>query len=291
MNNIHMRFPGGKNKALTLSYDDGVEQDVRLMDIMKKNGLKGTFNINSGEYPEEGTVFEDGWIHRRLTKKAAKELYAGSGMEVAVHGLTHPFLEQLPENICTYEILQDRINLEEEYGCIVRGMAYPFGTYSDEVVECAKMCGIVYARTVQETERFEIPDDWMRLKSTCHHNNPKLMELSREFVGEHSKYGKAEDICLGAPKLFYLWGHSYEFEANDNWNVIEEFADYIGGREDIWYATNIEIYDYIVAYNQLIFSTEATKVYNPTAYDIYFVAYEKMWCVKSGEVLMIEDMR
>lgn len=287
MNNIHMRFPGGRNKALTLSYDDNVEQDVRLIEIMKKNGLKGTFNVNSGEYSEEGTVFEAGHIHRRMTKAAAHKLYAGSGMEIAVHGLTHPFLEQLPQNICTYEILQDRINLENEYDTIVRGMAYPFGTYSDEVVESAKMCGIVYARTVHETERFDIPDDWMRLKSTCHHNNPRLMELAHAFTGENNKEGRAEDICLGAPKLFYLWGHSYEFEANDNWNVIEEFAEYMGGREDVWYATNIEIYDYVAAYNQVVFSTEATKVYNPTAYEIYFVAYGKMWCVEPGAVLNI----
>jgi len=278
MNNIFMRFSGGKNKALTLSYDDGVEQDIRLIDIMKKNGLKGTFNINSGEYSEEGTVFEPGHIHRRMTKAAAQKLYAESGMEIAVHGLTHPFLEQLPENICTYEILQDRINLEKEYGGIVRGMAYPFGTYSDSVVEIAKKCGIVYVRTVHETEKFDIPEDWMRLASTCHHNNPRLMELAKEFV---------EKAGQRAPALFYLWGHSYEFEANDNWNVIEEFAEYIGGRDDIWYATNIEVYDYVAAYKQLRFSVDGKKVYNPTAETIYFEAFEKVWCVKPGEMLQL----
>ena len=42
-----MLFPGKKRKVLTLSYDDGVEQDIRLVEIMKKHGLKGTFNINT----------------------------------------------------------------------------------------------------------------------------------------------------------------------------------------------------------------------------------------------------
>ena len=287
MNNIHMRFPGGRNKALTLSYDDGVEQDARLIEIMKENGLKGTFNINSGEYSEEGTTFEPGNVHRRMTRAAAQKLYKDSGMEVAVHGLTHPFLEQLPENICTYEILQDRINLEREYDAIVRGMAYPFGTYNDSVVESIRKCGIVYSRTVIETERFDIPTDWLRLETTCHHNCPRLMELARTFVGECDKKSDRENVLWGAPKLFYLWGHSYEFEINDNWNVIEEFAGYIGGRDDVWYATNIEIYDYIAAYKQLIFDTEATKVYNPTAYELYFVAYRKLWCVKPGERKLI----
>lgn len=87
-----MRFPGGKKKALTLSYDDGVEQDIRLIDIMKKNGLKGTFNLNSGCYAPEGTVYPVGTIHRRMTKNQVTKLYSESGMEVAVHGLMHPHL-------------------------------------------------------------------------------------------------------------------------------------------------------------------------------------------------------
>ena len=115
MANLFMRFPEGKVKALTLSYDDGVEQDVRLIEIMKKYGLKGTFNINSGLYAPEGTVYPEGTIHRRMTKSQALALYKNSGMEIAVHGLTHPFLEQLPKEMCTYEVLKDRINLEKEY--------------------------------------------------------------------------------------------------------------------------------------------------------------------------------
>ena len=52
--------------------------------------------------------------------------------------------------------------------------------------------------------------------------------------------------------------------------MIEEFAEYIGGKDDIWYATNIEVYDYIAAYKQLQFSADGTKVYNPTAMVLYF---------------------
>ena len=48
MGSIFIQFPKGKRKALTLSYDDGVEQDIRLIENMKQHGLKGTFNLNSG---------------------------------------------------------------------------------------------------------------------------------------------------------------------------------------------------------------------------------------------------
>ncbi len=277
---VVMRFPGGKERALTLSYDDGVEQDIRLIDIMKKHGLKGTFNLNSDLYAPEGTVYPEGQIHRRMTLSQAQALYKDSGMEVAVHSLTHPHLNKLPANICNYEVLQDRINLEREYDCIVRGMAYPYGPHNDQIVNILKQCGIAYSRTVISTESFEIPTDWLRLPATCHHANPRLMELAKCFLGEK----RTRD-----PYLFYLWGHSYEFEANDNWNVIEEFAEYIGNRDEVWYATNIEIYDYIQAYNQLIFSVADHKVYNPTCLDLYFNTGEHTYCVKPGQTLTYQS--
>lgn len=271
---IFMRFPEGKRKALTFSYDDGVEQDIRLIEIMQKYGLKGTFNLNSGCYAPEGTVYPEGTIHRRMTKQQVTKLYKDSGMEVAVHGLTHPFLEQLPENLCLQEIIKDRENLEEQFQRIVRGMAYPYGTYSDEVIQCLKCAGIAYSRTVVSSGNFQIPADWLRLEATCHHDDPKLMELARKFVEENTNR---------EPWLFYLWGHSYEFEAHDNWEVMEKFAAYMGSREDVWYATNIEIFEYVEAYKQLVYSMDGKWVCNPTAKVLYLEKDEKVYCINPGE--------
>lgn len=85
------------------------------------------------------------------------------------------------------------------------------------------------------------------------------------------------------PLLFYVWGHTFEFERDNNWEIIEEFAEYIGNREEIWYATNIEIYDYVKAYEQLVFSLDGKKVYNPTAYSIYFEKEGMLYCVNAKE--------
>lgn len=275
---VFMRFPGGRAKALTLSYDDGVEQDIQLVAIMNEHGLKGTFNLNSGLYAEEGTVYPKGRIHRRMTEKQVTETFINSGHEIAVHSLTHPFLEQLPMNIITGEILKDRENLEKQFGTIIRGMAYPFGTYNDEVITALRACGIVYSRTVISTNDFRIPNDWMRLTATCHHNSPELKSLAKKFV---------EDKVTRTPYLFYLWGHSYEFEENRNWNVIEEFAKFVGNRDDIWYATNIEIYDYIDAYSRLIFSVDGRRVKNPSSMTVYFEYDGNIIEVKAGETIEI----
>lgn len=281
MSGIIMRFPKGKAKALTLSYDDGVEQDIRLMEIMDKNGLKGTFNLNSGLFAPEGCVYPEGTIHRRLTKRQAKELYTDSGHEIAVHGLTHPFLEKLPDNMVMWELLKDRENLENEFHTIVRGMAYPFGTYNNTTVECLKKAGLVYGRTVISSHSFTIPEDWLTLPATCHHDDPELMNLAKKFV---------EETPHQDSRMFYLWGHSYEFEAHDNWNVIEEFAAYMSNRDDIWYATNIQIYDYVQAYQRLMFSVNGTQIHNPTSTELYFEKQgDEMntYCILPGESLLL----
>ena len=278
MSCLFMRFPGGKQRALTFSYDDGVEQDVRLIEIFRKYGLKATFNLNSGLYAPEGTVYPEGQVHRRMTESQVSELYRGDDIEVAVHGYTHPWLDHMPMNMCTKDLMDDREKLESQFGTLVRGMAYPFGTYSDDVVASMRSVGIVYSRTVQSTHDFNMPADWMRLPATCHHNDPELMKLAHRFVEESS---------WGRPWMFYLWGHSYEFEGNNNWEVIEEFAEFMSGRDDIWYATNIEIYDYQAAFKQLLFSMDGKIVTNPTAYELWFFLNGEEYSIKPGETKKI----
>ncbi|MCR5684132.1 MAG: polysaccharide deacetylase family protein [Lachnospiraceae bacterium] len=277
MNEMRIRFPGGRPKCLTLSYDDGVINDVRLMDIFKKHGLKGTFNLNSGLWAkEEFSDYEH--THRRITFENAVKLYKDSGFEVAAHGVTHPFLERIPMNIATKEVLDDRRNLERTFGQIVRGFAYPFGTYTDDVVNMLKCCGVCYARTVNSSHNFDIPTDWLRLKPTLHHGDGKLEELTKQFIEGHP---------WNDGWLFYVWGHSYEFDFGNNWEIIENFADRVSGRDDVWYATNIEVYDYVEAYRSLIFDMDMTKVRNNTVIPVWFEWNEKMYEVKGGEEIAL----
>ena len=123
-----------------------------------------------------------------------------------------------------------------------------------------------------------MPDNWLILNPTCHHNNPELMDLAKRFVEIKSKSGVF---------MFYLWGHSYEFNDNDNWNVIEEFAEYMGGREDIWYATNIEIYDYVQAFNRLETSYDKKTIHNPTTIDVWVEIDHNPILVKAGETVRL----
>ena len=272
MKNIYMRFPGGLSKALTLSYDDGVREDYRLIEIMRKHGLRGTFNINSGLYgPDDRSG-------HRLSKEECRELYSQEGIEAAIHGTLHPSWNSQEEFSTLYDIMNDRLELEKLFEKPIYGGAYPNGAVSDRVVDQLRACGIKYCRTTVATERMYLPDNWLRLNPTCHHNHPRLMELANGFL--NSKHPNES-------RMFYLWGHSYEFPRDNNWNVIEEFAELMGAAEGIWHATNTEIYDYTKAFKALQFTLNSDCVYNPTAIELWFKAGSEIYSVKPGERLKI----
>jgi len=221
-------FPQGKMKALTLSYDDGVEQDRKLVEILNRYDIKATFNLNSGIQSGSSQWERNGIIIRRMNVNKLPELYKGH--EIAVHSLTHPRLENLDEETVFNELEQDKINLERIFGTKMYGMAYPYGTFNDEVKKIAARCGLLYARGVVSTFSFDIPKDLLAFQPTAKHTDTNLMELAEAFIKL-----KPEN-----PQVFYLWGHSYEFDTDNNWQVIEDFCKLVSNKDDIYYATNAQ---------------------------------------------------
>lgn len=276
--NRTMLYPGFLKKALTLSYDDGIDCDARLIAVMNRYGIKGTFNVTTGRFAQEGQTFppEDRW--HVMTEKETFDLYLGNGMEVAVHCRTHPHLENLTLPEVTQEVLEDRIAIEAHMGKPCRGMAYPYGTFNDDVVSVLKSCGILYARTVISSKSFGIPSDWLRLRPTCRHGEEDMLELAKNFIEQPAR----------EPMLFYMWGHTYEFIMYDNWDLIERFCQIVGNNASIWYATNSEIFEYIEAYKSLRTTADGSVVFNPTAFELFFEAKGKAYSVKPGMTVKVE---
>lgn len=240
-------FPGGAHKALTLSYDDGKLYDKRLVEKFNEYGLKGTFHLNSGKFGTDGVV----------SSSEVAVLYAGH--EVSCHTVHHPFLEQTPAEQIVQEIMEDRIKLENIVEYPVRGLSYPFGTYSDQVVSLLPALGIEYARTIESHGRFDMPKDLFRWHPTCHHN--KVMEYASQFVALEERPSHMA--------LLYVWGHSYEFEDEGNWDLLDRLGEIVAGKQDIWYATNAEIVSYIQALKRLRFSADCRMVHNPSAQSVW----------------------
>ena len=223
-----LTFPGGKTRALTFSYDDGISQDMRLVQLFNLYGLKGTFNLNSGIQTKEHTWLNKDVLVRRMPPELLPELYCGH--EVAVHTLTHPHLFDLPDDKLAHELAVDKRNLEEQFKQTVVGMAYPFGDCDERIMQAVKDQGLFYGRTTISTETFALPENPLAWKATCHHNNPRLMDLADKFLAP------GDDL-----RLFYVWGHSYEFDVDRSWAVIEDFCEKLARRDDVWYATNGEL--------------------------------------------------
>ena len=256
-------FPGNKRYALTMSYDDGVVQDRRLVEMFNKYGIKGTFHLNSGRFDKEDTI--------DATEVAT--LYAGH--EVSCHSLTHPFLENLPAQEVVYEMTEDRKNLEELCGYPVFGMSYPFGTYSEKLKAQLDSLGIVYSRTVKSTNGFKLPLDFLEWHPTCHH---------RENIEE--KYEKMKRT-VGRMSLLYIWGHAYELDKgteDNSWEMMESFCKRAGNDPEVWYATNFEIYEYVTAMRALRFSVDRMTVYNPSAIDVIIEVDGEPFTVPAGKV-------
>ena len=271
-------FPGFRPRALTFSYDDGVEQDIRLMDIFTRYHFAATFNLNSGLWASEGTVYPQGQVHRRMTLKQAREVYDASSYEIATHCVTHASLPDLPDSEIIRELFLDRMNLEKQFSRpLITGMAYPYGTCDARTAGLAESCGIRYARTVQSTRRFDIPKNFLLWNPTCHHDDPKALELAEQFLTTQ------EDQM----SLFYIWGHSYEFEKHDNWDQMEILCHRLSAHNDIWYATNGEICEYVQATRQARFSADGSVIFNPTASKLYLLDHDKRHVLAPGQTLRL----
>ena len=281
-----LRFPGGKPKAFTMSYDDGVRQDIRLAEICCKYGVKCTFNLNSGLIHHEPG-------HRRLAACEIREHLQGKGHELAVHCFNHQAPGAARPINTMQEVVKDRLGLEKEFGGIIRGMAYPDsgitkihpGTSYETIRQILQNLGIAYARSLGgDNDRFLLPEDWYNLIPTAHHNNPQVLEFAEKFAGiEADKLYSAGRY----PRLFYLWGHSYEFDNNDNWDRIEAILQILAGREDTWYPTNIQLRDYVAAYESLIYSADGKTVYNPSLQEVWFDVDGALYSIKPGETLTL----
>ena len=227
----------GKMKALTFSYDDGVTQDKRLIEIFNKYGLKCTFNLNSELLGTPGTLAYTGVraSHYKVAPEQVAEIYAGH--EVAVHTLTHPRLPELDDAEVIRQVETDRQNLSALVGYEVIGMAYPCGGVNNDDRVAALIrenTGVKYARTITSVDSFDLQDNLYRFNPNVHDlfEGDRLMELGRRFL----------ELKPDKPQILYVWGHSYEMDfAEDNWAKLEEFFKLVANRDDIFYGTNKEV--------------------------------------------------
>ena len=222
-----------KLKAVTFSYDDGTTQDIRLIEMFDKYGLKSTFNLNSGLF---GVVDKVDRIDLRHTVQAEQVAELYKNHEVAVHTVTHPYLTECSDEELLYQVAQDQKNLSALCGYDVMGMAYPGGGEKNHNKYVADFIRenttIKFSRTITSTYNFDLQEDLLQFNPTIHiWEMDKLFELAHQFI----------ELKTDTPKIFYIWGHSWEYDRHSTWEKMEEFCKLISGHDDIFYGTNSEV--------------------------------------------------
>lgn len=229
-----LRNEPAKNKILTFGFDDCEIHDRRLCQMFRKYGMKSTFFLLSGQlsfkcnfhrYGEDTTV-------ERVSPDELKSTYAG--MEIATHTVSHR---------CPVDDLENTVVKSAEYlsdlcGYPVNGLAYPGGEYTEDHIRKLKELGILYARTTECTHGFDLPDRLLAWPPTCKYDDPDILRIVENFL----EYQGQE------PALLYIYGHSYELtrkEAPYDWDSFESMLKKLSSRDDIWYATNSEIAEWI----------------------------------------------
>ncbi len=221
-------------KFFTMSFDDGTVQDVRFTEILNQYGLKCTFNLNSGFFGQRHRIVHDGidCDHTEITADMVPALYRGH--EVAVHTVDHPDLSTLSREEIIREVEEDRLRLEALCGYPIVGMAYPGGEkpYNEFVIEVLKRdTAIRYARTVGINPHFTMPERLLEWHPNCDVKDVRLFALAERFLAAEEE----------RDQLFFVWGHSFEFDKYDSWDRFQRFCDLIAGRAGIQYVTNREI--------------------------------------------------
>ena len=235
---IRKLYPGGRKKAFNISYDDGVVQDIRFVQLLNQYGLKGTFNLNYGLMRSGFTwQHECGMTVCRIPEEQINRVYQGH--EIASHSYSHPYFDSATESEILRELGSDKFFLERLTGREVAGYATPFYFYSQRMVACVKHCGFEYARISEESNDYSIPEDCYRWRVSKFHWDGDLEDFVRGFLD-----------CDQELALCQLVGHSYDLDVLDLWDKMERICRWVGGDDGVWHATHIEIVRYIKAMRQ-----------------------------------------
>lgn len=274
------QFPNGKRIAVTTSFDDGVVEDRRVIESFNQWGLKGTFNLNSaklGRTGERKPIVPNQWAHVDASEVA--ELYAGH--EVAIHTATHPFLQRLDASQIASEVLEDRKALEDLVGYPVRGMAYPYGTYNAQVIAVLRALGIVYCRSCENREPCFPPAEPLVWPSTAHQFSAHPAPVPQRWETYYNNKGSSG--------VFYIWGHAYEFNRpGHDWPELEAVFKPLSSKPDVWYCTNIELFDYEAARQHIVIAANRRSAFNPSALMVSLNVDGKLIDVPAGKTVRLD---
>lgn len=273
---LQLSYPGGKAKTVTLSFDDNQIHDRRLVSMLNRYGLKSTFHVVTS------------WLGRDGYLEAGEISSLYQGHEVALHGHSHRSMTELSAQEIIRDISENRRILEDLTGSAVRGMSYPMGGFGPEVTPVLKALDVLYSRTTQATGGFSLPEELLTWQPTIHYTRGTARYSQGATYPRTILPEKTQEFLQSGPgSLLYVWGHSYEFPTFDNWDVMEDFCKTLSRQSDIWFATNLEVAEYLLAFRALETAPEGSAVRNPSGRDVWILWDGKSHCLPAGQTVFL----
>jgi len=216
-----------KKMKVVQCWDDGVSTDIPLIEVLRRYESKATFNLNAGLISKERS---NGWKYQnievaRLGWNEMLDIY--DGFVIANHSLMHPRLEQISVDDARKDIVDGRKQLQDFFGASILGFAYPYGSYSDAVMDIIQDAGHTYARTTKNVPLVFPPENAMEFHPTCKFNTEDFYE----------RYEKAKECGV-----FYFWGHSYEITTDEILRDFEAKIKYISDDAESQWSDVVDLF-------------------------------------------------
>lgn len=199
-------------KSIVLSFDDGTIYDCRFIEILNKYNISATFNLNS-KLDDFVWYYKDKPV-RRLKLNECVDLYKGH--EVASHTLTHPYLTSLTKEELIKEVKEDVENLSKIFGYEIVSFGTPFSMFNEEVIKTInENTNLKYLRLSKFTNDTK-PNDPSHIFLNVYFDDKDIFNKIDDFINNSDDKG-----------MFIIVGHSYEFELDNKWDVIENLVKYL----------------------------------------------------------------
>jgi len=223
---------------VTTSWDDDSLSNRKTASILNKFGILGTFYISGSDLAGS---FEDERIRRMVL-----ELYR-SGHEIGAHTKNH---SNLTECQCAVTEIRDfKKELEDFLTNEVISFAYPYGKYNAESKEYVKISGFKYARSTNKWS-ISLPQDVYEAGVTTFASKHLVLRDRIEFICNFFPRGISRfmrwidiakflfDLACEHSGVFHLYGHSWELEAQGQWDMLVELFRYMKRKKGVTYVTN-----------------------------------------------------
>ena len=231
---------------ITTSWDDGHPLDIKVLELLEKYNLKGTFYIplSNPEYPV-------------MEKSLMKEISAFQ--EIGGHTVRHVRLNTLSDEDAEYEITRCKILLEEIICQPISAFCFPGGKFSDRDVLLIKKAGYLFGRTTKLLANSKPPSNLMNTSIQAYNHssitllyhclkninalpiirNSFFFPFNKNFLrlAEHNISKNIE-----SKSVFHIWGHSWEIEKYNLWKQLEDLFKLISSCDGITYLNNTQVW-------------------------------------------------